>query len=255
MKELFKLWDQTKMIVLIAISAGLYAALLIPFKMFQIIPGFAELRPAACIPIVCSLFFGPSAAWGAAVGNLVADFAGQFGPGSLFGIIGNFLYAYLPYRIWRKYKQTTSKKIASKKDYAILILIVIVSSSVCASSISYGLNLIGLPFYSVAWIIFLNNLIFGIILVPILCNWLDNRVYAWHLNYEEIIPADKFSTQKLTTLSLLLLIIITISSFAIGYLPLLSKLFTNLQKYNYLATSPIISILFIILIFIFSLLI
>lgn len=255
MKELFKLWDQTKMITLIAISAGLYAALLIPFKMFQIIPGFAELRPAACIPIVCSLFFGPSAAWGASIGNLVADFAGQFGPGSFFGLIGNFLYAYLPYRIWRKYKRTTSKKIVTKKDYAILFLIVIVSSGVCASSISYGLNLIGLPFSSVAWIIFINNSVSGIILVPLLCNWLDNRVYAWHLNYEEIIPTDKFSSQKLTTLFLLLLIIITISSFAIGYLPLISKFLKNLQKYNYLSTDPIISILFIVLLFILSLLI
>src|SRR4030042_4870169 len=101
MKEIISMWEHTKMVVLVAISAGLYAALLLPFKMIQIIPGFTEIRPAVCLPIVCSLFFGPAGAWGACIGNLVADFAGPFGPGSLFGLAGNFLLGYLPYRIWK----------------------------------------------------------------------------------------------------------------------------------------------------------
>ena len=255
MKELIKLWEKTKMVVLVAISAGLYAAILIPFKMIQIIPGITELRPGVCIPIVCSLFFGPAAAWGSAIGNIVADFAGQFGPGSFFGIIGNFLYGYLPYRIWRKYKVRTSKKISTVNDYFFLICVVILASAVCASTISWGLHLIGLPFYSVAWIIFFNNVIFGALLVPILCNWLDDRVYAWHLNYEDIIPANQFSGQRFSTFILILLVVFIFLSFVIGYLPLLSKISHYFDGYNYLFNSPFIPIVFIILTVILSLLI
>ena len=128
MKEIFSMWHHSKMTILVSITAGLYAALLIPFKIFQILPGITEIRPATCIPIVCSLFFGPAAAWGAAVGNLIGDFAGQFGPGSPFGLIGNFLYGFIPYRIWRLFKKGSSKKISSIKDIFLVIFIIIVSS-------------------------------------------------------------------------------------------------------------------------------
>ncbi len=255
MNELIKLWEKTKMIVLIAVCAGLYAALLIPFKMIQIIPGIAELRPAACIPIICSFFFGPAAAWGSAIGNVVADFAGQFGPGSFFGIIGNFLYGYLPYRLWRKYKKIKSKKISNVKDYLFLIFIVIVSSSVCSCTISWGLHLIGLPFYSVAWIILINNIIFGSILVPILCNWLDNRVFSWHLNYEDIMIEKEFSNQRFSSLYLVLLIVVIIVSFIIGYCHFISNIIVTFDKYCYLINNSTTAIAFIIIIFILSLLI
>ena len=48
------------MVVLTALSAALFAAILIPFKILPIIPGVTEIRPANAIPIVCSLWFGPA---------------------------------------------------------------------------------------------------------------------------------------------------------------------------------------------------
>ena len=102
MKELFTMWKNTRMIVLTAVSAAVYAAVLIPFKVaIPIIPGFTEVRPAGVLPIICSLMFGPAGAWGAAIGNTIADAFGTFGPGTLFGFIGNFFYGYIPYRMWR----------------------------------------------------------------------------------------------------------------------------------------------------------
>ena len=46
MREIVSMWANTRMVVLAALTAALYAALLIPFKPIPIIPGFTELRPA-----------------------------------------------------------------------------------------------------------------------------------------------------------------------------------------------------------------
>lgn len=105
MKELITMWRSTKMIVLVSASAAVYAAVLIPFKvLIPILPGFTEVRPASVIPIVCSLMFGPAAAWGSAIGNTIGDvLGGTLGLGTFFGFIGNFLYGYIPYRMWRAF--------------------------------------------------------------------------------------------------------------------------------------------------------
>jgi len=50
-----------------------------------LIPGVTELRPANAIPVVCSFLFGPAAAWGSAIGNMIGDFFGGVGPGDIFG--------------------------------------------------------------------------------------------------------------------------------------------------------------------------
>jgi energy-coupling factor transport system substrate-specific component len=110
MRELLEVWRNTRLIVQVAVTAALYAALLIPFKAVAvIIPGVTEIRPANAIPIVCALLFGPAAAWGSAFGNLIGDFFGTLGPGSIFGFIGNFLYAYVPYRVWGVYRLSTKE--------------------------------------------------------------------------------------------------------------------------------------------------
>jgi energy-coupling factor transport system substrate-specific component len=104
MKELITMWKNTRMIVLMAVTAALYAAVLIPFKVaLPLIPGFTEVRPANVIPIICSLMFGPAAAWGAAIGNTIGDFFGTLGLGTFFGFIGNFLYGYIPYKMWQAF--------------------------------------------------------------------------------------------------------------------------------------------------------
>jgi len=101
MIEVFTLWRHTRMVVLVALIAALYAAILIPFKAIPIIPGFTEMRPANVVPVVCSILFGPAAAWGSAFGNLIGDvFGGTFGLGSIPGFFGNFLYGYLPYKVF-----------------------------------------------------------------------------------------------------------------------------------------------------------
>jgi len=50
MRELGAMWRNTRMVVLCAISAALYAAVLVPFKVVPLIPSVTELRPANAIP-------------------------------------------------------------------------------------------------------------------------------------------------------------------------------------------------------------
>src|SRR5215467_15728943 len=105
MRELVGMWRNTRMVVLTAICAALYAALLIPFKIVPLIPGITEFRPANAVPPVCSLLFGPAGAWGAAFGNLIGDFFGGLGPGDFFGFLGNLGYGLVPYLVWEAFTE------------------------------------------------------------------------------------------------------------------------------------------------------
>ena len=132
MKDIFTMWRNTRMIVLTAICAAVYVAVLVPFKMFVIIPGFTEVRPGAIVPVVCSVLFGPAAAWGSGLGNVVADFiGGQFGLGSIVGFLGNFLMGYIPYKILSRLGEyepglaRKSKEAAPKYAWTALLTFVI----------------------------------------------------------------------------------------------------------------------------------
>ncbi|MEJ2069915.1 MAG: QueT transporter family protein [Syntrophobacterales bacterium] len=79
MREVWCMWRYSTMVVLTVLTAGLFAAILIPFKGIPLIPGITELRPANVIPLVFGLLFGPAGAWGSAFGNLIGDFFGTLG--------------------------------------------------------------------------------------------------------------------------------------------------------------------------------
>src|SRR5829696_9023878 len=134
MKEVFAMWRHTQLVVLTALSAAIYAAVLIPFKGFPIVPGFIELRPANVFPVVFGLLFGPAGAWGAAIGNLIGDFFGTLSVGSIAGFVGNFFLAYLPYKMWGAYfrGQNMETNVNSGKKFAVYVAIAVLASVVCA---------------------------------------------------------------------------------------------------------------------------
>jgi len=96
MRDAVEMWRNTRMAVLTALCAALYAALLIPFKAIVLIPGLTEVRPASALPVMLALLFGPAAAWGAAFGNLIGDFFGTLTPGSFFGLSAIFCLPMCP---------------------------------------------------------------------------------------------------------------------------------------------------------------
>ena len=72
MKEVFTMWKNTRMIILVALSAAIYAAFLIVFKGgIPIVPGITEVRPANVFPPVFGLLFGPAGVGVHALVNLL----------------------------------------------------------------------------------------------------------------------------------------------------------------------------------------
>jgi energy-coupling factor transport system substrate-specific component len=186
--ELFAMWSSTRMVVLTAMSASLYAAILIPFKVIPIIPGVTELRPANAVPVVCSFLFGPAAAWGAAIGNVIGDFFGGLGPGDVFGCAANLLYGLAPYRIWRALGGDRPVPV-SVKDWLRFGVSVFGGAAVCALVVGWGLNLLGfIPFTVLGNIVLVNNMVAAGILAPLILRLLHPRVARARLLYSDVFP-------------------------------------------------------------------
>ncbi len=189
--DLFGVWRETRLIVLVAQTAAIYAAVLIPFKVgIPLIPGFAELRPANALPIVASLLFGPAAAWGAGFGNLIGDCFGTLSPASAFGFVGNFFYGYVPYLLWGSLGPLSSGHAPEPRSWRQIVefvLICAIASLACAVVIGWGVDWLGLvPFKILTTAIFFNNLVMALLLAPPLLLFLGPRVRRWGLRYQDI---------------------------------------------------------------------
>ena len=201
MKEVFTMWRHTQLVVLVALSAAIYAAVLIPFKGFPIVPGYIELRPANAFPVVFGLLFGPAGAWGAAIGNLIGDFFGTLTLGSVGGFVGNFFLAYLPYKMWGTYfrsDENIETNVDSSKKLGVYILVTILASVVCALIISWWVALLGfVPFQAALPLIVFNNAIMAGVLGPLLLLALYPRVKQWGLLWTEIMEPEEVSASRL----------------------------------------------------------
>ncbi len=186
MREVWRMWRYSTMIVLTVLTAGLFAAVLIPFKGLPLIPGLTELRPANVIPVVFGLLFGPAGAWGAAFGNLIGDFFGTLGIGSFFGFWGNFLAAYLPYKLWQE------RPLESPRQHWLRFLgAVLLGAWGCALVVSFGLEAFKLlPYSIIALAVFMNNAVIALILGPLLLRLLAPRVNRWDLYWLELMDRE-----------------------------------------------------------------
>ena len=194
MKEVFTMWKSTKMIVLTALTAAIYAAILIPFKAIPLVPGFTEVRPANMIPVAFGLFFGPAGAWGAAIGNTLGDiFGSTFGVGSLFGLVGNFLFAYIPYKLWMNLGWLKPEELVpdcrGAKKIGLFMVFAILASAACGLFIAWGVDLLGfVPFSVLGTIIPINNAVAACVLGFILTILLFPRIKKWNLYWVDVMP-------------------------------------------------------------------
>jgi energy-coupling factor transport system substrate-specific component len=221
MKEVFTMWRHTQLVVLVALSAAIYAAVLIPFKGFPIVPGYIELRPANAFPIVFGLLFGPAGAWGAALGNTIGDFVGgTLTLGSVGGFLGNFFLALLPYKMWSIFfrrDENMETNVDSGKKFGVYILVTILASTVCAVIIAWWVELLGLfPFRLFFALIFFNNVIMAGVLGPILLLALYPRVKRWGLLWTEIIEPEEVSSSRLQRTGAILVLVGAIGSVVVG---------------------------------------
>ena len=206
------------MVVLTAMCAALYAAILIPFKIVPLIPGITEFRPANAVPVVCSFLFGPAAAWGAAFGNVIGDFFGGLGPGDLFGFVGNLLYGFLPYSLW---EAVTDRAPVPRRvgDVVGLVAVIGLAAMLCATVIGWGLNWLGFhPFKVLASIVLVNNLVVALALGPFLLAVLYPRVARARLLYRDLLGPRAPRPRWQTLAGVLLVVTGTVCAFAAGQL-------------------------------------
>jgi energy-coupling factor transport system substrate-specific component len=196
MRELIACWQHTRMIVLIALCAALFVAVLLPFKIATIVPGITEIRPAMALPIFFSIFFGPVAAWGTAFGNVIGDvLGGTIGPGSIFGFFGNIVYGFVPYRVIKAFLGSR-EELFTGKGWAVYIFAVLLASALCAMIIALGVELIGIPFGFLVHTIFLNNMLVSLILTPLLVRALGKRIREMKLTYDQILLPKELSAVR-----------------------------------------------------------
>jgi len=227
MKEVFTMWRHTQMVVLVALSAAIYAAVLIPFKGFPLVPGYIELRPANAFPIVFGLLFGPAGAWGAAIGNLIGDFFGTLSLGSLGGFVGNFFLALLPYKMWSVFfrrGENMEENVNSAKKFGVFILLVLLASTVCSVIISWWVDVLAFfPFAVFFALILFNNAIMGGVLGPILLLALYPRVKRWGLLWTEIVEPEDASSSRLQRPGAILVWVGAIGAVVVGLILGLAK--------------------------------
>ncbi len=155
MKAAFRMWKNTRMIILVAVCAAIYGAALIAFKTaIPLIPGITEVRVANIFPMVFGMLFGPAGAWGTGIGNLIGDiFGGTLGPTSIAGFVGNFLLGYLPYAMWTKFfpfvEGSREWKPEKWRCWVSYVLIAFISSAACAVVIGIAVDTLGIVPYAV----------------------------------------------------------------------------------------------------------
>jgi energy-coupling factor transport system substrate-specific component len=218
MRELFELWKHTRMVVFVAVSAACYVAVLLPFKVAVIIPGLTEVRPGAAIPVLFSFLFGPAAAFGAGFGNLIADMlGGMLGIGSLFGFLGNFLYGFIPYALWRAFRGYARPGAKGLTDWMLVSAIILVSCLAIGAVIGWGVDLLGLaPFAALGNIIALNNLLSSCVLAIPLLALTYGRVEQGGLLWHEIMEETGRGATRYRILGAVLLVLGTVSAMIIG---------------------------------------
>ncbi len=218
MRELFAMWSNTRMVVLTAICAALYAAILIPFKVVPLIPGITEFRPANAVPVVCSFLFGPAAAWGSAFGNLIGDFFGGLGPGDFFGFWANFLYGLVPYLVWEAV--TDAEPVPrSVGTWVGLVLVIVLAATLCATVVGWGLQALGFhPFTVLGTLVLMNNLVVALVLAPFLLTVLYPRIRHARLLYRDLLGPRPAQPRWRTALGVALAVAGTGAAFAAGEL-------------------------------------
>jgi energy-coupling factor transport system substrate-specific component len=225
MRELISCWQNTRMLVLIALCSALYVAVLIPFKLAVIVPGITEIRPGAALPVVFSVFFGPAAAWGAGFGNIIGDFlGGTIGPGSVFGFFGNLLYGYIPYRVIRMLKSAEEGQF-SRKGWIALVSGIFLASGLCASVIALGVDWLKIVDFSfLANAIFINNLGVSLLLAPLLIKALEKRVRQMRLSYDQVLEPGQISRPPIKHAGLLMVVLLMLAIYTLMMAPSLMQL-------------------------------
>ena len=157
---------------------------------------------------------------GAAIGNLINDFFGTLGLGSIAGFVGNFFLGFLPYKMWGAFfrrGENMEQNTNSGKKLVVYVAITILASIICAVWIDWFNYLLGnVPFTVLASIISVNNAIVGVVLGPILLLVLYPRVKRWGPLWTEIMDPEDVPASMLQTVGNILMWVGGVGALVLG---------------------------------------
>jgi len=168
MHELLRVLADRKGQLCILVTAFMYVLVLIPFNQFHGEIAGVTLRPAAILPVVCGIFWGPAAAWGFGAGNLAGDLSGSWSPMSIVGCIINFLYPYVSYRLWHRLMQGREIRMDTYAFCCLWAVTLIVTFACMFLLALSGTLFFGRPFESKFYSYFGNSILWAMIGGPIL---------------------------------------------------------------------------------------
>lgn len=177
MQELLK----KKSLLHILAAALLYSAATIPLKyIFALIPG-AELRISAFLPVLLGLIWGLPGAIGIALGNVIGDLSINSSLYvCIFGAIGNFIFSYMPYKMWYSIRvdSFTASFIPHIRNLLKFLIILLITSYSGSVFVSLVADIDGLsPVRPVFQLIFINNFDFPLLLATPILILLSSRGY------------------------------------------------------------------------------
>lgn len=193
MREIFTVFCKKSAWGHMILSAVVFFAIALPFRsLFTLLPGVTEIRPANMVPLVFGIQFGPAAAWGISIGNLISDIlSGSNVFVCLTGFIANFFYTYIPYKLWytlRLGKEPIHPvRLNTVLEIVKYILVVLIDSFVITVSLSLIFEAAGFQsFVSSFPLLFFNNFDFAVILgIPVLSFWSKTRLRSEVPEYRE----------------------------------------------------------------------
>lgn len=191
---------KSKIINLVICSAIIFIINYFFNYFFPVIP-ILELGPASALPPALGLMFGPVGAGGAALGYLLSDMLAGVKPEIyIISFIIQFLYGYIPYKLWYTLDigDTISlPSLGTVKNLAKFVLIMFINAVVMAGLLGFLMDLLGLyDFVSLTTLIFaLNNFDFSIMfgtLIIIAANLYGVLMYKPPINKNAFISSKIF---------------------------------------------------------------
>ena len=118
--------------IILTLCAVVFVLVAIPLRYFFPMLQISELRPDSALPPVFGMMFGPWGALGVASGNLIIHIiAGDSLEICLIAFISQFLYAYIPYKLWYTVKITdksTKPRINTVENLIKFVAIIFITS-------------------------------------------------------------------------------------------------------------------------------
>ena len=220
MLDLIAMWKNPKMIAYTIFTALLYPAVMYPFLQFSFFGANADyLRVGVSIPVAFSFLFGPAAAWGAAFGNVIYDiFTNSLNAASYFGFIGNFLIAYIPYKLWTA-MANQKPDLRSIKKVALFMGLAALACTLCGLVIGWGLYYLWpnfCPFVMTSATIFATDALWAILLGPVILALSYGFVSKRKLLYTNILKIEaKSSWNRAKSVALLVFVASTVLCFVL----------------------------------------